>query len=254
MTITMFDSVEPAAIPLSAPAVAGYVGGIFPDFSQLAARFPKALHKSIAVTSQEDADILDIENGDATPDHAAMWFARQKKRGLALPGFYANASTMPSVRSALSTAGITTGFVLWVADWDNTPVVPEGFQAKQYIDHGPQGQHYDLSVCSQTFWGAPSPPVKNQLHYEWFDARTRTIFGDKFNERQLVEKYDRLRKHGVLNRYRLAPVRRQLLVCADRVLHVALMHGTDGKPNWRPDHLGWRRQQLIHRVQGQRFA
>jgi hypothetical protein len=57
-----------SAIPKTAEAVAGYVGGHWPTYNQLVKDFPHAHKLSIAVFASEDADCLDIEKGDATPD------------------------------------------------------------------------------------------------------------------------------------------------------------------------------------------
>lgn len=250
----MADSVTVSDLPAGMDAYAGYAGGLFANERLVVQRFPNALHKSVAVNASEDADILDIEAGDAIPAQFPAWHARQKARGVKVPGAYANASTMPVVIAAAMAAHLQpAAFVQWVAHFDEVAQLEGLAQAKQYSDHGPNGEHYDRSVFDPSFFG-PTVPAVNPVHYDWFDNVTRNIFGDKFNERQLVERYDKLRVHGVLNRIRLTPVRRQLLVCADRVLAVALSHGTAGQPNWKVDHLGWRRQQLIHRVQGQRFV
>jgi hypothetical protein len=253
-TLRMYDSVTPSAIPLNAPAVAGYVGGRFPSFSQIVARCPRARHKSIAVNAGEDADILDVENGDAVPSDAPAWFRRQKARGVTKPGLYSSESEFDSVIAAMSAAGIVESeYVRWQAHFDNLPVLPFGFQAKQFIDHGTQGENYDISVCDDSFWGQTVPAV-NVPNYSLFDGTTRNELGRTVNERSLVERYDRLRKHGVLNGLRLAPVRRDLVIVANRVERLAYQLGNQGRPNWKLNHLGYRRQQLVHRAQGQRFV
>jgi hypothetical protein len=86
----MFDSVEAHLIPTDAPAVAGYVDGAFENYNELKDRFPHAKHASIAVRSSSDADILDVERGDASPDQVPDWVKRQlnhRKTG-AKPGLY----------------------------------------------------------------------------------------------------------------------------------------------------------------------
>ena len=250
----MADSVDVSALPVGMAAYAGYAGGLFANERLVVQRFPHALHKAVAVTAEEDGDILDRENGDALASQCPAWWKRQVARGVKLPGFYANASDMPEVRDALSAAKIPRDkYVLWGAHWDGKATLEEDWEAKQFLDHGPNNEHYDQSVFRAEFFGPPKPP-RNPVHYEWFDNRSRTFYGRKFNERQLVERYDRLRKHPKLNRRVLISVQLDLLVSADRVRSVALLHGKNGKPDWHLDHLGWRRQQLIHRVQGQRFV
>lgn len=250
--ITQYDSVTPSTIPSNAVAVAGYVGGSFPDFSELVALFPHARHKSVAVNASEDADILDIENGDAVPGQAPSWFSRQKARGLELPGVYADASTMPSVVAAMTAAGIAESeYVRWVA-WLGSTEIPAGMNARQYTFTA-FGRNLDASVCFPSFWGTtPSPPVKNTVRYDWFPTGPFVVNRLKLDERSVVERYDKLRQDAKKHRVQLAILRLHLKWLADRVYAVA--HKRPGKPTWGLFHRGWRYQQLIHRSQGQRFV
>lgn len=251
--ITMQDSIDLSQFVAPVDAFAAYVGGHWPDFSAACQRWPKARRKSIAVNASENADILDIENGDAFPSQYPEWHRRQVARGCKLPGAYANQSTMPQVLDAAASSGIPLDkFVRWEAHYDGVPLLPAGREAKQYTDHG-DGRNVDFSVCDLAFWG-DTVSVVNTTHYNWFDDVTRVEYGRKLNEQALVRRYDKLRAHGVLNSLELRPVRRDLLTAADRVLAIALSKGTCGRPNWKVDHLGWRRQQLVHRAQGQRFV
>jgi hypothetical protein len=81
----MYDSVTVSAIPANAQAVAGYTAGRFLTFPTLVKQFPKARKLSIAVASRFDAECLDVEPGDATPDVAAGWVKRQQARGVKRP-------------------------------------------------------------------------------------------------------------------------------------------------------------------------
>ncbi|MBS1862998.1 MAG: hypothetical protein JSS68_14955 [Actinobacteria bacterium] len=118
----MYDSVDLSQIPSDAPAAAGYVGGSWPTFKELKKKFPRARRLSIAVNASEDADALDIESGDATPDQAPDWVRRQQKRGVKRPVVYASASVMPSVLAALKAAGIKREEVrVWTAHYTFTP-------------------------------------------------------------------------------------------------------------------------------------
>lgn len=153
--IYMYDSISPQSVPSFAStaqdAVAGYVGGHWPDFTALEQRFPRDHHLSIAVNAEEDADCLDVETGDARPDQAPSWVRRQHGRGVARPVLYANLSTMPAVQSALDDAGIPRGAVrLWVAHYDGVAEVPAGFDAKQFRSTAA----YDESVCLDNFFSA----------------------------------------------------------------------------------------------------
>jgi peptidoglycan hydrolase-like protein with peptidoglycan-binding domain len=117
--LVMYDSIDPAQIPADAVAAAGYVNGSWPDYDTIRARFPNANVLSVAVTSDANADCLDIETGDATPADAAGWFERQKAAGVTRPCLYADASTMASdVVPILEASGIDRASVrLWSAHY-----------------------------------------------------------------------------------------------------------------------------------------
>jgi hypothetical protein len=259
--ITMYDSIEPSALPADAQAVAGYVGGHWPDYSPIVARFPNARHKSVAVNAEEDADILDIERGDAVPEQYPAWHKRQVARGVELPGPYAPASLMPSVLAACKAAGIEQAELAdWWAHWNGEATLEGGGRAKQYIDHGPHGENYDVSVCDPSFWGTkPSPPAHNSPHYDWFPNSVFAIFGEGFVERTVVKRYDKLRATQTATSHphqaQLHMLRWALGLLAGRVYTVAHNQPRDdGSPSWNVDHRGWRYQQLIHRAQGARLA
>lgn len=149
--VTMYDSVEVAQIPSTAEAAAGYVGGDFPTFHDLQLRFPKRKLVSMAVNTSEEADVLDVENGDATPEEAPAWCRRRKARG-ARPKLYANLSTMPAVKACLKAAGIPLADVdLWVAHYDGLAVIPAGYAAKQYTDNALR-RNLDASVVMPSFF------------------------------------------------------------------------------------------------------
>lgn len=103
---TMYDSVTVGEIPADAKAVAGYVGGTWVTFPILKLQFPHARHLSIAVASNEDADCLDIENGDARIGDAPGWFHRQKRLGARKPAFYISAAYADALVSYLKREGI----------------------------------------------------------------------------------------------------------------------------------------------------
>ena len=153
---SMFDTVPGPgvqAIPANAVAVAGYIDGHYQSFADLAKRFyPHAHCVSISVWGN-DAACLDVETGDATPSQVPGWVRRQQSNGAKRPIVYANRSTMPAVWSALNGAGIKRNEVrLWVADWTGTPHIPPGYDACQWIDHGPHGENYDQSLCLGNFF------------------------------------------------------------------------------------------------------
>lgn len=150
--IVMYDSIEIGTVPPGPEAVAGYVGGAWPTYKELVKRFPKAHHLSIAIAASEDADCLDIENGDATSGEAAAWVKRQHARGIARPVVYASLSTMPAVLNALAKAGIPRKAVrVWTAHYTYKPHIELGSDATQYDDKA-LGRNLDISLCKPDFF------------------------------------------------------------------------------------------------------
>lgn len=88
--IVMDDSVNLAEIPKTAQAVGGYVGGRWPTYANGSVQrgWPHAYWCSFAVAVNYDADMLDIERGDATPDQAPTWLKRQLARRSRNAGSY----------------------------------------------------------------------------------------------------------------------------------------------------------------------
>ena len=171
MTYTMYDSDTNAAFPPGADAYAAYVDGALadqPNYGWIVAHFPAAHHVSIALSPAHDADFLDIENGAATVPSAAGWYARQRARGLARPGFYASAYTMEaSLIPAYQRAGIGRGTLrLWSAHYGDGPhicgpstcsLTPITMDGTQYTDAA-FGRNLDASLLAADFFGtAPSP-------------------------------------------------------------------------------------------------
>lgn len=117
--ITMFDDVVVALMPRGDNyAYAGYVGGHFPTFAELPARFPNHSLLSIAVNSSQNAECLDIEKGDATNDVAVAWYGRQIDRGVYRPVLYTSASNMKALEQVMAKAGVHRGeYRLWAAHY-----------------------------------------------------------------------------------------------------------------------------------------
>jgi peptidoglycan hydrolase-like protein with peptidoglycan-binding domain len=166
MTLTMYDSTTVADIPATGmAAVAGYVGGHWPTFAALVARFPNIPALSIAVNSSQDAQCLDIENGDASPADVPAWLDRQAQ---AHPGrtpiLYTSASQIPAVRAA---AG-SRNYLLWSAHYGKGPHICGscGFQsadATQWADTGPNGEHVDQTLMTPSFLAAFAPQAASPI-------------------------------------------------------------------------------------------
>jgi hypothetical protein len=262
LLITQYDAVDLTHIPANPQAVAGYVGGQWPDYSVLVERFPNALHKSIAIAADEDADILDVERGDARIDEAVGWFKRQIANGHQRPGFYADQSDMEELIGVLQKAGLKRSqYTLWVAKLSDVAPNPPfvfGADADQYSWFTPSGDALDYSICRESFWTkTPSPAAKNRVNYSKFHQGEFDIHKEKLNEVNTVKNYDRLRsieKPTAKEKTELAITKVRLLWLAERVDFVA-HHPLNKKkkPTWKDFHRGWRYQQLMHRAQGQRF-
>jgi hypothetical protein len=172
MSITMADSALNVAFPGSLAAYAAYVdGGIGdqPNYDYVVAAFPHAHHLSIALFASHDADALDVELGAARPGDVAMWYARQKARGIARPCLYASASTMeflivPAIRAAhIARAEVR----LWSAHYGEgehicgpgtCEAVSIDADGTQWTNQAPgaNGGVIDLSILRDDFFGAVS--------------------------------------------------------------------------------------------------
>lgn len=165
----MYDDIDPSLIPKDAPAVAGYVGGHWPTYPTLGKLFPNAPKLSIAVTSQEDAECLDVEPGDATNVVAPTWVKRQLARGVVRPVVYTSASNVAALLAMLDSAGIRRKDVrVWTAHYTGKPhlcsksacgydVAGGEADATQFTSHA-LGRSLDESLCSPSFF-KPVPAV-----------------------------------------------------------------------------------------------
>lgn len=160
--ITMYDDVSSSTIPSSSQAVAGYCDGLYrASWIEDIKRFPQLADKqrvvSICVFTDSVARILDIEPGNpATPAEGAEWVKRMIAHGVYRPGIYADLSDMPAIKAALDAAGLRREqYVLWVAQWTGEAHIPDGYDACQWTDHGPNG--CDVSLCKPEFFGPPAP-------------------------------------------------------------------------------------------------
>jgi hypothetical protein len=155
--IVMYDSITPDTVPPNPQAVAGYVGGSWPDYNDLVRIFPHAYHLSIAVNAGEDAACLDVETGDASPDQAPAWIERQLARGVWRPCIYANRSVWDGgMYGSLQHYGARIR--RWVAEWTYQAHIPVGYDACQWTDRA-WGRNLDESLCWDTFFQGAHPPL-----------------------------------------------------------------------------------------------
>lgn len=272
MPVQMFDSTSVSAIPANAPAVAGYIGGSWPTYLRLVQMFPRAHHLSIAVNASEDAECLDIEYLDATPDQAPAWVKRQFARGVERPVVYASVSAMPFVLRALEDDGIAFSSVrIWTAHYTGTAHLctpgscGSGLQtsadATQWTDHA-LNLPLDESLCDDTFFGPPPPPP-DPHHYDWYspgpfsalDANGQLLH---LNERAVVEEYDHLRIHARMNAARLNQLQPLLILLRKYVWYLAHYDASTGEQlpqtEWDLYQRAWRWQMLLARSRGEMVA
>jgi len=270
MTIQMFDTTTPGEVPTSGvEAVAGYVGGHWPTYARLVRDHPQAHHLSIAVNAHEDAECLDVEAGDATPDQAPAWVKRQQARGVRRPVLYASVSAMQTVLGALARAGIDRSQVrLWTAHYTKrahlcSPACGFGFKstadATQWTDRA-LDRNLDESLCTDAFFGPPPPPP-DPHHYEsypqgpfaWRNPASGQV--ERLNERAIVQEYDHRRVHPQMHAERLNELRTYITFLRKRVWHVAHYDVETGvkraEPDWGSYHRGWRWQMLLKRSRGE---
>jgi len=148
----MYDSTNAAKIPTNAEVVAGYVDGEYAWTNADWERFPNAVKVRIAVFPwTNDGEVLDCENGDATPDQCPGWIRLRQSGGVAVPTIYCNLSSLAAVKAACQ--GLT--YNLWIADPTGAPHLVAGSVATQYQ----WTSGYDLSLLSEGWPEALVPQV-----------------------------------------------------------------------------------------------
>ena len=121
--LVMFDSVDVGQIPHNAPAVAGYVGGMWPTYDTLVKDWPHAQHLSIAIAASERARCLDVETGDATPYEAPGWVRGERHADSHhKPAVYSSVSAMQQIVDLVNAAGVHRNEILVLtAHYTNQP-------------------------------------------------------------------------------------------------------------------------------------
>ena len=153
---TLYDSVTAADIPEYAAMVAGYTDGKYAWTDT-----DWALHKGaqqVRITvfpGDNEGQVLDVENGDATPGESVSWVRARRAAG-ADPSVYMNVATWGAVRAAFRAAGVTEPHY-WVADWTGARHLPAGAVACQYADPKTSGGHFDLSTVAGHWPGVDGP-------------------------------------------------------------------------------------------------
>ena len=169
--VFMYDDTNVSLIPRTARAAAGYVDGRWQTYLKLKIRCPLAKLVAIAVFPHDDADVLDVEPGDATNAQAPAWVKRQLARRRAgvkyatrLPVVYTSASNGPALIAVLTKAGLKYGvdYLWWSAHYDPKwgvhlchpgcyPGVDHVAHATQYTDHA-DNKNLDESIVGAGFF------------------------------------------------------------------------------------------------------
>jgi hypothetical protein len=145
----IYDSVTPSAIPASSQAVAVYANGNY------AASPSQVGHRGLVLWidtngSDPNADVLDVEPGDATPAQAATWVAQKldaSPNSVAI--VYTMMSEWPAVQADINALPwwMPSHTRYWIADPTGVPHVVPGSQATQWY----WGQNYDISTALPNF-------------------------------------------------------------------------------------------------------
>lgn len=123
---TMYDGIEADAKTIhqrfpNAAMVAGYIDGAFKWSAADWNLFPHAIHVQIAVLSSTNAgDVIDRENGDATPEEAAAWVRMRKAAGYDRPSVYCSLDGIGPVRKATGNLVLARDYDIWCADYDGS--------------------------------------------------------------------------------------------------------------------------------------
>lgn len=158
MTRLMFDGVDPSTVPAGAALYAGYVDGQWQSYTALVAAHPAARHVTICVSTLDDAQVLDVETGDATPEQAPGWAEHQRSRGNPYPAIYMDETAWPAVQKAFADQAVAAP-LYWVAAYVDEPTqpvtIPDGAIAVQFYDYG----GYDASLVADYWPGVDPEPV-----------------------------------------------------------------------------------------------
>lgn len=119
-----------------------------------------------------EADVLDIEVGDATPASAPAWVIAHNKVRPDYPAIlYCNRSTIHAVANALAAAGLTVikDYRWWIATLDGTQTVADmtGVTAVQAWGASSFPNNIDLSVVYDDNWKKATPVPVSTVPGVW---------------------------------------------------------------------------------------
>lgn len=158
--VTVYDSVNVAAIPADAEVVLAYVDGSYANETAMRARFPRADIVTVTTTGQSHAMMCDCEQGDLTPADVRTWADNYLYTG-PLPLVYSSAFRRSQLLTAM--ASFRAGWWWWAADWTGVPHLVPDAVATQYADPWTSGGDYDISIMAPAMmlalFGKPAIPA-----------------------------------------------------------------------------------------------
>lgn len=154
---TQWDAVTVGNVPTDAQAVGAYANGDFANVAEMHNHVPDARMTTIAVSSDVQADCLDIEAGDATNADAPGWYLRFKARHpLRKPIFYTSASNVAALVETLGAAGVPREkYLIWSAHWIGRHVCSPmscGFPKADCTQFSTHNETVDESKCRPSYW------------------------------------------------------------------------------------------------------
>lgn len=161
-----YDAVNVKNIPPTATMVAGYMQGrLIPStLPALRVRFPQAQVVTIAVTAQQDAQVLDVEKGDALPADVPGWLTRQRALGHDPTVYSSVMSAWPQIQAACAASRVALPW-WWAASPGPAQLLPDPrCVARQYSYPG----GYDVSVVAAYWPGVdplPTPSTEDEVPY-----------------------------------------------------------------------------------------
>lgn len=154
----MYDDIYAANVPANGDLYAGYDDGHWPDADALQARFPSK--RVVRITTNPHnifGDVLDCEQGDASPADVPVWLTKRRALG-GDPSIYCSelsATGIAAVEAACKSAGVHFDRAhWWRANYNGHALLEKGESAHQWRDVGP----YDSSVVADYWPGIDPPP------------------------------------------------------------------------------------------------
>lgn len=169
----MADAIVAANLPPGMDAYAGYVDGQWPDFPLIHGRYPGIPTLALTVYLANEAEGLDIEQGDATPQDAPTFVTERTIAKVWRPVLYCSQSLLTTVQSFCTGAGLLrSAYRLLSAHYGwggQLPGLAKGqhicgprtcgshvqADGTQWIDHG----GWDESLLADDFFASAPAPI-----------------------------------------------------------------------------------------------